>query len=84
MSYFLRKLRQGSSFGKKQIFGGGKICFLQAFFANGSATPKTPIALSLLRRLRGVDEPLAVTPNIYATGRLARTQVRLPLAVILL
>jgi hypothetical protein len=29
--------------------------------------------------LRGVDEPLAVTPDIYASARLARTQARLPL-----
>jgi len=42
-------------------------------------TPKTPRALVPLRRMRGVNEPGAVRPNIYASMRLARTQARLPL-----
>jgi len=72
-------------FGEK---GLAKICPHQIFAAKASAvltrqTPKTPRALVLLRRLRGVDEPGAVRPNIYASKRLARTQEHLLLKAIL-
>ena len=53
--------------------------FCKRFGVMARQTPKPPFVLSLCRRLRGVDEPLAVTPNIYASTRLARTQARLPL-----
>jgi hypothetical protein len=64
---------------KSKILAAENFAFLQAFGVIARQTPKPPIVLSQLRRLRGVDEPLTVTLNIYASTRLARTQARLPL-----
>ena len=67
----------GKTFGQK--FARTKFLPSKASPVLARQTPKTPRALLLLRRMRGVDEPGAVRPNIYASKRLARTQARLPL-----